>query len=159
MPSPFLPPPQAEPEQSDINACFLEWLSLTLLNSPRVKLEDKIDPYLSRYEVPTESKYPSTKGLNDTRTDRAESEGEDPSRNLQSLVRLQWRGFLPSVSMLIIFMAVKKALQKASEAAGNDGSVPWAAVLFHGIDASDLCVLLSKGEQEQFFEWLHHTSP
>ncbi|PVH72941.1 ribonuclease P 40kDa subunit [Cadophora sp. DSE1049] len=47
-----------------------EWLSLILLNSPRVDPNDKIDPYLSRYVVPR-----------DTHTS-------------SKLVRITWRGFL-----------------------------------------------------------------
>lgn len=47
-----------------------EWISLILLDSPRVKVGDKIDPFLSRYALPVDS---------------VASGG---------LVKLTWRGFI-----------------------------------------------------------------
>lgn len=65
----------AEAAASDIDEedhlALLEWLSLVVLESPRVLRNDKIDPYLCQYEVP----------------------GGD--RALETdIVVLSWRGFL-----------------------------------------------------------------
>lgn len=49
---------------------LLEWLSLLLLESPRILAEDKIDPYLSRYVPPGG---PSTSS---------------------KLAKVKWRGFI-----------------------------------------------------------------
>jgi ribonuclease P/MRP protein subunit RPP40 len=49
-----------------------EWLSMISLNSPRIESEDKIDSFLSRYAAPGEPEITS------------------------KLVRITWRGFLPT---------------------------------------------------------------
>jgi ribonuclease P/MRP protein subunit RPP40 len=36
----------------DFSTGVYEWLSLVRLQSPRIEVGDKIDPYLSRYQVP-----------------------------------------------------------------------------------------------------------
>ena len=87
VPSLTLPPPIAasrgQPKttsntDTDTNqldehaASIYEWLSLVSLNSPRVRSDDEIDPYLSRYVVP---------------------DVETATR--QSLVRVRWNGLLP----------------------------------------------------------------
>ncbi len=51
-----------------------EWLSLVRLESPRVNVNDQIDPFLSRYSIPGSSNYPA----------------EKPTE----LVRLRWEGFM-----------------------------------------------------------------
>ncbi|CAK7272339.1 hypothetical protein SEPCBS119000_005072 [Sporothrix epigloea] len=52
-----------------------EWLSLVRLGSPRVEAADKIDPYLSRYAVPS----PDV--------------GESAASSVKDLCTLRWRGF------------------------------------------------------------------
>lgn len=52
-----------------------EWLSLAILESPRIHADDKIDPFLSRYTPPTPQSHPSA-----------------PAK----LVKISWQGFLAS---------------------------------------------------------------
>lgn len=58
-----------------------EWLALVLLESPRIRADDSIDPYLSRYEVP------------------------DRDCASQNLVRLTWKGLIPSLWIAQLFIA------------------------------------------------------
>ncbi len=51
-----------------------EWLGLVALQSPRVRADDEIDPYLSRYSVP-----------------------DSGSAMVSDLVVLQWSGFIPAL--------------------------------------------------------------
>jgi ribonuclease P/MRP protein subunit RPP40 len=78
---PQLRPPsnQAKDEYGDDFGDFCidlhEWLSLLSLESPRISVQDQIDPYLSRYAPPG-----------------AESESSKSSE----LIKITWRGFLSS---------------------------------------------------------------
>lgn len=67
---------------------LLEWLSLVSLDSPRVRAEDKIDAFLSRYSVPCQ---------------------QDEELKKADLVKLNWHGFMPAVWVANIFMAAIKA--------------------------------------------------
>lgn len=53
---PLEPPQEKDPiykgDFEDFAADIYEWLSLVMLNSPRIDPNDKIDPVLSRYSVP-----------------------------------------------------------------------------------------------------------
>lgn len=51
-----------------------EWLSLAALQSPRIRVDDEIDPYLSRYSVP-----------------------DRDSAVISNVVVLQWSGFIPAL--------------------------------------------------------------
>ncbi|KAF4999695.1 hypothetical protein FGRMN_2260 [Fusarium graminum] len=62
-----------------------EWLSLIRLNSPRVRLQDSIDPYLSRYCVPGETTRPS------------------------KICRLSWEGFISAEWLRGLLMDVLTA--------------------------------------------------
>ncbi|KAI1308136.1 ribonuclease P 40kDa subunit-domain-containing protein [Xylaria venustula] len=53
--SPTVLADQSQQELRDYAAEVYEWLSLVRLESPRVKLGDKVDPYLSAYAVPGSS--------------------------------------------------------------------------------------------------------
>ncbi|KFY54329.1 hypothetical protein V497_07822 [Pseudogymnoascus sp. VKM F-4516 (FW-969)] len=56
-------------------ADLYEWLSLISLESPRVDVNDNIDPFLSRYTPPSSDK---------------------PDGENQALVKVTWKGFMPS---------------------------------------------------------------
>ncbi|OBT40204.1 hypothetical protein VE00_08730 [Pseudogymnoascus sp. WSF 3629] len=75
---PNIKPPNGGDEGDDFGefaADLYEWLSLISLESPRVDVNDQIDPFLSRYTSP-----PSDK-----------PEGEN-----QALVKVIWKGFMSS---------------------------------------------------------------
>ncbi|KAK0104763.1 hypothetical protein ONS95_005033 [Cadophora gregata] len=92
--TPSLRPP-TDPDESyggdfeDYAVETQEWLSLILLNSPRITPGDKIDPYLSRYVVP-----------GDTQTSC-------------KLVRVTWRGFLSPTWAHRIFVLMLLATPKS----------------------------------------------
>jgi ribonucleases P/MRP protein subunit RPP40 len=66
-----------------------EWLALISIESPRIKVEDKIDPFLSRYDVE-----------------------QDPTVPEGKIIRIKWKGMLPAqwiaqlfaVCMLVTFL-------------------------------------------------------
>ncbi|KAF2733175.1 hypothetical protein EJ04DRAFT_277525 [Polyplosphaeria fusca] len=72
-----------EQEQS---LSLLEWLSLVELHSPRVRKADRIDSFLSRYEVPDFGKSLCTKNL----------------------VHVNWRGFIPAQFVKDLHLLVRK---------------------------------------------------
>jgi ribonucleases P/MRP protein subunit RPP40 len=47
----------------DFASDIYEWISLVRLQSPRIEKGDDIDPYLSRYRVPSEAEYPLSSNL------------------------------------------------------------------------------------------------
>ncbi|TKA76893.1 hypothetical protein B0A49_01298 [Cryomyces minteri] len=72
---------------------LLEWLGLVMIDSPRVRIDDNIDPYLSRYALP---------GF--------DSPGEEDSTTVaKELVRLRWHGFIPPKFITRLFVLLKKA--------------------------------------------------
>ncbi|KAI0914973.1 ribonuclease P 40kDa subunit-domain-containing protein [Ustulina deusta] len=64
---------QSRQELGEYATEVYEWLSLVRLESPRVKLRDNIDPYLSTYAVP----------------------GDPSESNEGQLCKISWRGFMP----------------------------------------------------------------
>ncbi|GKZ29056.1 ribonuclease P protein subunit p40 [Aspergillus brasiliensis] len=62
-----------------------EWLAMVSLESPRVYVNDHVDPYLSRYSVPDSYNAKST-----------------------NLVSLKWRGFIPSRWIVELMVALLK---------------------------------------------------
>lgn len=73
---------------------LLEWLSLVTNLSPRVRSDDAIDKYLSRYNVPDLSDSPA-------------HASETPSTATLALFR--WRGFIPAMFISKILLAALKA--------------------------------------------------
>jgi ribonucleases P/MRP protein subunit RPP40 len=66
---------------------LLEWLHLVNLESPRLHAQDSIDPFLSKYEVPT---------FNEKGT------------ITKDIVRVRWRGLIPPQFAREIFLLIKK---------------------------------------------------
>ncbi|PGH27402.1 hypothetical protein AJ80_00880 [Polytolypa hystricis UAMH7299] len=91
-----IPPPSAANSGQEFlrESCeeLEEWLALVSLNSPRVKADDSIDPYLSRYDVPNRDECVS-----------------------MDLVRVSWKGLVPSkwITQLLI-ATVRQCLSHAS---------------------------------------------
>lgn len=65
-----------------------EWISLVVVDSPRVSVMDSIDPFLSRYEKP-----------------QGDSRGRGHG-NVLRLVSTTWTGFLPSNWIMGLFVDV-----------------------------------------------------
>ncbi|GAM41590.1 ribonuclease P protein subunit [Talaromyces pinophilus] len=79
-----------------------EWLGLVSLQSPRIAVDDKIDPYLSRYAVP-------------------QSESQQPQST--ALVSLRWQGVMTSRWISQLFTSY--LLEQRSHA---DGLSAWGAL-------------------------------
>jgi ribonucleases P/MRP protein subunit RPP40 len=71
---------------------LLEWMHLAAMESPRVRKGDRIDDYLSRYQVPN-----FTRG--------AEEKDAPVSRNL---VRVRWRGFMTPTFVKEIYLFLRR---------------------------------------------------
>ena len=67
---------------------LLEWISLVSSACPRVRKDDDLDPYLSRYVVPS----------------AAAGDVHDGAVAAQPLSRLQWHGFIPSCFATKVFL-------------------------------------------------------
>jgi ribonuclease P/MRP protein subunit RPP40 len=74
---------------ADAAADLLEWLGLVSLDSPRIRADDSIDPYLSRYQVPELG------------------EGSPITRNL---VRMRWYGFIPPTFIRDVYIRARKVV-------------------------------------------------
>ena len=72
---------------------LLEWLSLATANSPRIRADDDIDSYLSRYRV----------GLEE------ESFTDMTTSSPQNVATLRWHAFIPSTFVKDVFLAALKA--------------------------------------------------
>jgi len=88
-------PPEAEQ--------LFEWISLAMLNSPRIRIDDAIDPFLSRYTIP-----------------QSEAENEDMNSESASteLVRLRWRAFISPKALTTLWVEVSKAVDTSWFAMG-----------------------------------------
>jgi ribonucleases P/MRP protein subunit RPP40 len=72
---------------------LLEWLALVLIDSPRIRADDKIDPYLCRYQLP------EAFGNND--------QGREP----QDLIHVRWQGLLTSQFVTGLLLLSKGMLE------------------------------------------------
>lgn len=114
---PSFPDKFEDEEQSQVEATeLLEWLSLVCLDSPRVRQGDKIDAFLSRYEVPD-----------------LQANGPDPKS--VNIVKLHWHGFMPSAWVAKIFTAAIKA-------SGDE----WFAMQVCGFEAKNHVILKRDGK-------------
>ncbi|KAL1306911.1 hypothetical protein AAFC00_005554 [Neodothiora populina] len=95
---------------------LLEWLTLVCLDSPRVKDNDDIDSYLSRYEVP--------------RFGAGEKQPE-----AMDLLKLRWHGFMPSIW-------VAKAFAAALKGSGDE----WFAMQVCGFEDKSHMILKRDGK-------------
>ncbi|QIX02237.1 hypothetical protein AMS68_007754 [Peltaster fructicola] len=92
-----------------------EWLSLLTISSPRVTSTDKIDSYLSRYQVP--------------RTDGAGVEAQQPIST--EVLRTEWRGLLHVDFIKTLYMSLLKA----------GTSTGWLAMSAHAFDGSSYTII------------------
>ena len=77
----------------ELSTEFLEWLTLAVMRSPRVKRNDKIDTYLSRYNVPGS----------------IATSPESTTCVTQDLATFEWHGLIPATFIKAIFLAAMKA--------------------------------------------------
>ncbi|KAF1981102.1 hypothetical protein K402DRAFT_387105 [Aulographum hederae CBS 113979] len=88
---------------------LLEFISLLELDSPRIKVGDEVDPYLSRYEVP---RLFETTESEDAAREEGDPKGNRKSKETQKLVCLKWKGFLTLEWILATWMLVRRASRK-----------------------------------------------
>ncbi|KAF2472228.1 uncharacterized protein BDR25DRAFT_284800 [Lindgomyces ingoldianus] len=83
-------------EQED-SLALLEWLHLVTLGSPRIRSGDRIDSFLSRYEVPNFN-------------------GLSP----RNMIRMRWKGFIPPQFVRELFLLIRKHGLKSTRGEGKE---------------------------------------
>lgn len=111
----------------EYGAEVLEWLGMVSLGSPRINAADDIDSFLSRYEVPMPY--------------RTEGAPEDPA--VGGVVRLKWRGIVPPIFLLKLWMMVRRGLM--SGRVGEERK--WMAVTVAGF-AGEAYTMLGAGGRD-----------
>ncbi|PNS19821.1 hypothetical protein CAC42_7788 [Sphaceloma murrayae] len=134
-------------EASDL----LEWISLAMLDSPRLRSNDNCDPTLSRYQVPDLIGHLSTNqpeeaskaeiveagsGGDDTKGDSGGDVSRGGEVKVEDLSRMRWRGLIPSdVASKVLIATVKVAAKEGT----------WAAIRLQGFGEKKVTVLIGKG--------------
>jgi ribonucleases P/MRP protein subunit RPP40 len=130
---PRLQPPEGhrdtyEDDFSDFSVEMYEWISLISLGSPRVELDDKIDPFLSRYAHP--------------------AAGEQ-NLVVTELVKISWKGFASSSWAHKIFvqalLAAKPGTWFCFVVLGFDESIRTGG--------GDCTILKLPGAQNEYMLW------
>lgn len=123
-------------DQEDFMA-LLEWIHLVSLVSPRLVASDDIDPYLSRYEVP--------------------SLGVGTEK--RHMTRVRWRGLIPPQFAREIFMAVRKeGLKIAKEDHDGEGGTTnqddnrWFSLSAKGFDEEGYTIMQWAGRDTLSWE-------
>ncbi len=116
--SPPIPKDISEKDYECAQELF-EWITLAMSGSPRVQQGDDIDPALSRYQIPA-------------------SHGET---QVQDLMTLEWRGFLPAPFIQKVLLATLKA-------AGSS----WFALSVNSFDGKAYTIL-QNGEHTMTWEY------
>lgn len=102
---------------------LLEYLSLLALGSSRLQATDSIDPFLSRYTVPS---LESTDNM---------STGD--------VVRLRYRGFIPTAYLIRLFILMTKGLD------GMKDGKAWGVIQAHGFGGEVVTVLRTPNPSEE----------
>ncbi|KAI0882978.1 ribonuclease P 40kDa subunit [Annulohypoxylon maeteangense] len=129
---PLKPPPAIISSQNRMDleefvTEIYEWLSLVRLGSPRVDVDDKIDPYLSCYAVPGD--------MEDVRNEK--------------LCRVSWQGFIPPQWCQQTLVDVILALPSKSWFAMSVTSFPKGIVG----DSADCTILRPPNSSGEYFLW------
>jgi ribonucleases P/MRP protein subunit RPP40 len=130
---PRLQPPEGhrdmyEDDFSDFSVEMYEWISLISLGSPRVDLNDRIDPFLSRYAPPAAG---------------------DQSLGITKLVKINWKGFASSLWAHKVFvqvlLAAKPGMWFSFAVSGFDESIRTGG--------GDCTILKLPGAQTEYMLW------
>ena len=117
-----------EDDFSDFSVEMYEWLSMISLGSPRVDLNDRIDPFLSRYAPP--------------------AAGEQDI-GVTGLVKISWKGFASSSWAHKIFvqalLAAKPGMWFSLAVLGFDESIRTGG--------EDCTILKLPGAQNEYMLW------
>jgi ribonuclease P/MRP protein subunit RPP40 len=127
-------------EQEDAMA-LLEWIHLIALSSPRLLSTDNIDPFLSRYEVPTlMSGSCSAKPLTS-----------------KTFAHLRWTGFIPPQFVRVLFLLLRKeGLKVAKEDHDGEGGTEsgeedrWFALSAKGFGEGEAYTVMQWAGKETF---------
>ncbi|GME23122.1 Ribonuclease p 40kda subunit [Neofusicoccum parvum] len=87
----------------EYGAEVLEWFGLVSLGSPRIDAADDLDSFLSRYTVPMPY--------------RADGDADEPS--VRTVARLRWRGLVPPMFLLRLWMAARKGVASGEVSGGE----------------------------------------
>ena len=117
---------------------LLEWIRLAMLDSPRLRRDDRIDPYLCRYQIPDLTTAPLDEGKRATTTnngDHTPRSAAQEEEEVIDLVSLRWRGFIPAQFVTQIYSQIVKASKGQS----------WAALCVDGFDGDSYSILSRDG--------------
>jgi len=95
---------------------LLEWIHMTMLDSPRLRRNDSIDAYLCRYQIPELLSVGQTisSGSKHTGIDGGDASTQQhvsaPSAEVVDLVRLRWHAFVPSKVIIELMTNLLKVL-------------------------------------------------
>ncbi|KAL7628465.1 hypothetical protein AAE478_002668 [Parahypoxylon ruwenzoriense] len=118
---------QNRPELDEFATDIYEWLSLVRLNCPRLKVDDKIDPYLSGYAVP----------------------GDAEVMKDDKLCRISWQGFIPPKWTQQILADVIRTLPSKSWFSLSATSFTRGFVR----DSADCTILRPPSSPGEYFLW------
>ncbi|EEH45671.2 uncharacterized protein PADG_01821 [Paracoccidioides brasiliensis Pb18] len=124
----MVPPINLSELETDTGKYFLhetcdeiqEWLGLVFLDSPRVHDNDTIDPYLSRYALPSHNECTPT-----------------------DLVKLSWKGLLPSTWIVQLFTATLRKFVSCSSKPGGWFALTSFALGREAVESKDGYIILS----------------
>jgi len=117
---------------------LLEWIRLAMLDSPRLRRDDRIDPYLCRYQIPDLTTTPHDEGERATTMnngDQTQTPAPQEEAEVIDLVSLRWRGFIPAQFVTRVYSHIIKAYKGQS----------WAALCVDGFDGDSYTILTRDG--------------
>jgi ribonuclease P/MRP protein subunit RPP40 len=79
---------------------LLEWIGLVLIKSERIKIDDKVDPYICRYQFP-------------------EAFEETADTKAENLTHLRWHGLIPPRLIRELLNVLESELKKGWFAMGS----------------------------------------
>ena len=126
-----------------------ECLGMLFLGSPRVRADDYIDPYLSRYYVPDfgavlEAKYDDNNAESVRGSSDAIRDAGILGRECASLSRTRWHGFISAPFVQRLFLAVLRFI------ASDQTQLQWAALNVSCFGGANYTVLIAPGGSDCF---------
>ncbi|KAI9735137.1 MAG: hypothetical protein M1834_001725 [Cirrosporium novae-zelandiae] len=106
----FLDGPSRPNDLSEFYTEIAEWLALVSIESPRLHQGDNIDSYLCRYDVP----------------------GDVSKARIMDLVKVTWRGFLPSIFVMRVLLGMLEASRTARPSC--EPHAHWFSLSVHALE-------------------------
>ena len=123
---------------------LLEWINLAMLDSPRLRLKDTMDPFLCRYEIPdfTSCQQPTTGAISKSKKGTTSTSEDSPTTRVTDLVKLRCHGFIPANVVTTVFSIILRSLPKED----------WCALKADSFDGKGY-VILKKSDSAMPWEY------